>query len=82
MTQCAEDDCEGEAAVELHIPCDANRQVCPDHARVWAQKDGAVSAPLDGHEDEWPWNGCYPGRRYNSHEGTEPTGRQPLTEKI
>ncbi|MGB9932923.1 hypothetical protein [Haloarcula amylolytica] len=54
MTRCAEDDCENEAAVELHIPWDAKREVCPDHARVWAQKDGVVPAPMDGHEDEWP----------------------------
>lgn len=54
MTQCAEDGCASDAAVELHIPWDANREVCPDHARVWAQKDGIVPAPMDGHEDAWP----------------------------
>jgi len=54
MTQCAEDGCENDAAVELHIPWDANIAVCPAHARVWAQKDGVVPAPLEGHEDEWP----------------------------
>lgn len=54
MTTCAESGCEKEAAVELHIPWDENRRVCTAHARVWAQKDGVVPAPLDGHEDEWP----------------------------
>ncbi|MBV0901094.1 hypothetical protein [Haloarcula salina] len=54
MTRCEEADCEAEAAVELHIPWDANRVVCPAHARVWAQKDGVVSHPLEGQEDEWP----------------------------
>lgn len=52
--ECEESDCADEAAVELHIPWDANKQVCPAHARTWAQKDGVVPAPIDGHEDEWP----------------------------
>jgi len=54
MTECAEEDCERAAAVELHVPWADNRAVCPAHARVWAQKDGVVPAPLEGQEDEWP----------------------------
>lgn len=54
MTECTESDCEKEAAVELHIPLDENRIVCPAHARIWAQRDGVVPDPLEGHEGEWP----------------------------
>ncbi|MFC7027922.1 hypothetical protein ACFQJ5_10465 [Halomicroarcula sp. GCM10025324] len=53
MTECWEADCEREAAVELHIPWDANRKVCTGHARVWAQKDGVVAEPLDDYGEEW-----------------------------
>ena len=52
--ECEESDCTEAAAVELHIPWDANMRVCPGHARTWAQKDGVVPSPVEGHEDEWP----------------------------
>lgn len=51
---CSEPDCDREAAVELDIPWDENRAVCPAHARVLGQQDGVVALPLDGKEDEWP----------------------------
>ncbi|WP_435153333.1 hypothetical protein [Haladaptatus sp. DFWS20] len=44
---CAEDDCENEAAVRLHIPWGENRDVCTGHARVQARQDGVVAEPLD-----------------------------------
>jgi|AntDeeMetageno50_2_1112565.scaffolds.fasta_scaffold32356_2 hypothetical protein len=52
--ECEEAGCEAEAAVELHVPWDANMRVCPGHARTWAQKDGVVPEPMEGHEDAWP----------------------------
>jgi hypothetical protein len=52
--ECAESDCDEAAAVELHVPWRENLRVCPGHARTWAQKDGVVPAPIEGHEDEWP----------------------------
>lgn len=51
---CAEDGCTEDAAVELHIPWQENITVCPGHARVWAQKDGVVPAPIEGEEERWP----------------------------
>lgn len=54
MSRCGDGDCENEAAVELHVPWRENLLVCPAHARVWAQQDGVVPEPLDGHESEWP----------------------------
>lgn len=54
MTECETDGCEATAAVELDIPWDENRLVCPAHARALASRDGVVAWPLDGHEDEWP----------------------------
>ena len=47
MGTCSEDDCEEEAAVRLHIPWDANREVCTGHGRVFAQKEGVVAEPLE-----------------------------------
>lgn len=52
--ECEEDGCDAGAAVELHVPWDANMRVCPGHARTWAQKDGVVPEPMEGHEDAWP----------------------------
>lgn len=54
MTECAEDGCENEAAVRLHIPWDDDREVCTAHARVLARPDGVVADPMEGHEDQWP----------------------------
>jgi hypothetical protein len=54
MTECAEEGCDREAAVRLHIPWDANREVCTAHARGLVQQDGVVAEPLDGKEGEWP----------------------------
>ncbi|MFB6219759.1 MAG: hypothetical protein ABEH77_11415 [Halobacteriaceae archaeon] len=50
--ECAEEGCEREAAVELHIPWAQNRLVCAGHARVIAQQDGVVADPLEG--ADWP----------------------------
>ncbi|EFW92838.1 hypothetical protein ZOD2009_08209 [Haladaptatus paucihalophilus DX253] len=46
--ECAENDCENEAAVRLHIPWAENRVVCTSHARVLARQDGVVAEPLEG----------------------------------
>lgn len=50
--ECAVENCESEATVELHVPWDDNRLVCSAHARVQARDDGIVADPLDG--DEFP----------------------------
>jgi len=50
--ECAEEECDREAAVELHIPWAANRAVCAAHARVIAQQDGVVADPME--ETDWP----------------------------
>lgn len=52
MAECAEDGCEKEAAVRLHVPWDANRDVCTAHARSLAKQDGVVAEPLEGVEWE------------------------------
>ncbi|WP_164471668.1 hypothetical protein [Halosimplex salinum] len=54
MVECAEDDCDDEAVVELHIPWAENQVVCAGHARVIARQDGVVADPLEGREDAWP----------------------------
>ncbi|WP_459195080.1 hypothetical protein [Halosimplex sp. J119] len=54
MVECAEDGCDAEAAVELHVPWADNRLVCASHARVLARQDGVVADPLDGRGDAWP----------------------------
>ncbi|WP_415382629.1 hypothetical protein [Halosimplex sp. TS25] len=54
MAECAEEDCDAAAVVELHIPWADNRLVCAGHARVIARQDGVVADPLDGYEDAWP----------------------------
>lgn len=54
MADCAEEGCTNEAAVRLHVPWTADREVCPAHARALAQQDGVVAEPLEGAGDEWP----------------------------
>ncbi|WP_227354718.1 hypothetical protein [Haladaptatus salinisoli] len=49
--ECAENDCENEAAVRLHVPWAENREVCTAHARVLARQDGVVAEPLE--DVEW-----------------------------
>lgn len=53
MTQCEESDCENAAAVRLHIPWTANKEVCTAHARALVQQNGVVAEPLDGTEEDW-----------------------------
>lgn len=53
MAECAEADCDAEAAVRLHVPWDANRAVCTAHARVLAQQDGVVAEPLEDAAEDW-----------------------------
>jgi len=53
MDTCAEPNCDRRPAVRLHIPWDANRDVCTAHARVLAQREGVVAEPLEGAEEEW-----------------------------
>ena len=52
--ECAEPDCERDAAVRLHIPWDANRDVCLAHARSEVQTDGIVAEPLENADEELP----------------------------
>jgi hypothetical protein len=52
MAECAEEDCDREAAVELHLPWAENRLVCAAHARVLGRQDGVVADPLAG--ADWP----------------------------
>ena len=54
MATCSEDDCDREAAVRVHVPWAADRDVCPAHARAIVQQDGVVAEPLPGHDTEWP----------------------------
>ncbi|WP_165872016.1 hypothetical protein [Natrarchaeobius halalkaliphilus] len=49
---CAEDDCDRPAVVELHIPWTDNRRVCAAHARVLGRTDGVVADPLADSADE------------------------------
>lgn len=53
MGDCAEPDCGKEAAVRLHVPWAADREVCPAHARALVQRDGVVAEPLEDAGDEW-----------------------------
>ena len=54
VPECAEDGCSREAAVRLHDPRGVDRDVCADHARAIAQREGVVATPLDGTDAEWP----------------------------
>lgn len=54
MAECAEEGCSREAAVRLHVPWAADRDVCADHARGLVQRDGVVATPLDGSDADWP----------------------------
>lgn len=53
MTECAEEGCDERAAVRLHIPWDANREVCTAHARALVQQDGVVAEPLEESFEDW-----------------------------
>jgi len=46
--------CDRETAVRLDVPWEGERDVCPAHARTWAQKEGVVAMPIEGERDEWP----------------------------
>ena len=52
--ECAEPDCAGEAAFELHIPWAENEYVCPGHARVRSRQEGVVADPIRDADDELP----------------------------
>lgn len=54
MAECAEVDCENEAAVRIYDPRGADRDVCVAHARTLATREGVVAEPLDDAGDEWP----------------------------
>lgn len=49
---CAEDDCDRHATVELHVPWDENRLVCAAHARVLGRQDGVVADPRTDDGDD------------------------------
>lgn len=51
---CQEAGCDRSAAVRLHIPWAADRDVCVSHGRGLAQQAGVVAVPLPGRESEWP----------------------------
>jgi hypothetical protein len=51
---CAEPECRREAAVRLHVPWEADRNVCPACARALSQQDGVVAEPMAERADEWP----------------------------
>lgn len=53
MAQCTEAGCENAAAVRLHIPWDADRDVCTSHGRALVQQEGVVAIPLEGSEEDW-----------------------------
>lgn len=53
MTRCAEEGCRQAAAVRLHVPWAADREVCVAHARALAQRDGVVAEPLPDSDGEW-----------------------------
>lgn len=52
--QCTEQGCDRAAAIRLHIPWDADRNVCLAHGRARAMTDGIVARPLSDTDDEWP----------------------------
>lgn len=54
MPRCAEDECDRPAAVRVHVPWAADRDVCAAHARTIASKDGVVAEPLDDAGEEFP----------------------------
>lgn len=54
MARCAEDGCDRHAAVRVHVPWAADREVCAAHARSIASKDGVVAEPLDDADEEFP----------------------------
>lgn len=54
MGRCAESGCDRPAAVRVHVPWAADRDVCAAHARTIASKDGVVAEPLDGEDDQFP----------------------------
>jgi hypothetical protein len=54
MADCDEPGCGETAAVRLHVPWAANREVCTAHARALVQEEGVVAEPLEGADSEWP----------------------------
>ena len=50
--ECAEEDCERPAVVELHIPWDENRLVCAAHGRVLGRQEGVVADPRPDSGDD------------------------------
>lgn len=52
--ECSEQDCEDEAAVELHVPWGEPRPVCAAHARVQSRKEGVVAQPLSEADESLP----------------------------
>lgn len=53
MAACTEAGCAREAAVRLHVPWAADRDVCPAHARALVQADGVVATPLEDAAERW-----------------------------
>jgi hypothetical protein len=53
MATCAEDDCDGTAAVRVYVPWAEDRNVCTAHARVIARQDGVVAEPLPEAAEDW-----------------------------
>lgn len=53
MDTCSEEGCDRDAAVRLHVPWAADRDVCVPHARSLVQADGVVATPLEDAADRW-----------------------------
>ena len=53
MAACAEEGCDRPAAVRLHVPWAANREVCTAHGRALVQQEGVVAEPLEGAGENW-----------------------------
>lgn len=52
--ECAQEGCDSEATVELHIPWTENEYVCAGHARVRSRQEGVVADALTTADDELP----------------------------
>jgi hypothetical protein len=52
--RCAEPDCERPATVRVHVPWEADRDVCTAHGRALSAQDGVVAVALDPDRDLLP----------------------------
>lgn len=52
--ECFKQECNGEAAVELHVPWGEPRPVCAAHARAQSHEEGVVAKPLPSADETLP----------------------------